>query len=153
MKWSEKCMMEFTHRNLFEDDEHRARFRDLLDCYSDAPFFNKGLCKCMYLGAWDSLHFAQMLDILNETIIEHDNRLGLMKDHGVVLEQTAEGEGDMTGAAILLLSNCFVNDIPYDRSRLDVLEVEDPEAAYIIKRALQAAQCIDDLPPIHNSFL
>ncbi len=153
MKWSEKCMMELTHRNLFEDDEHRARFRDLLDCYSDTLFFTKGLCKCMYLGAWDAMHIAQMLDILNETIIERDNRLKLMKDNGLVLEQAAEGEGDTTGAAILALSNCFVNDTPYDRSQLDTLEVEDPEAAYIIKRSLQASQCIDDLPPIHDSFV
>ncbi len=153
MKWSEKCVMEFTHRKLFEDDDHRARFRDLLDCYSDTPFFTKGLCKCMYLGAWDQLHFYQMLDILNETIIEHDNRLGLMKDNGLVLEQAAEGEGDTTGAAILNLSNDFVNDIPYDRSQLETLEVEQPEAAYIIKRALLAAQCIDDLPPINASWV
>ncbi len=150
MKWSEKCMMELTHRNLFENDDHRARFRDLLDCYSSAPFFTKGLCKCMYLGAWDNPHFAQMLDILNEMVIEHDQSLGMMKDNGIVLENTAEGEGDVSSAAILSLSNDFVNETPYDKSQLDTLEVEEPEAAYIIKRALQAAQCIDDLPPIHE---
>ncbi len=150
MKWSEKCMMEFTHRKLFENDDHRARFRDLLDCYSNAPFFTKGLCKCMYLGAWDNTHFAQMLDILNETIIEHDDDLELMKDNGIVLENSAEGTGDAASASILALSNDFVNESPYDMAQLDSLEVEEPEAAYIIKRALQAAQCIDDLPPIHT---
>ena len=42
MNWPDKCMLELTHRNLFEDDSHRARFRDLLDCYSGAPFFYEG---------------------------------------------------------------------------------------------------------------
>lgn len=151
MKWSEKCMMELTHRNLFEDDEHRARFRDLLDCYSEAPFFSKGLCKCMYLSAWDHLHFAQMLDILNEMVIEHDNGLSLMQDNGIVLKREAVGGGDSAAAEILDLSIDFINDIPYDRSRLNSLEVNEPEAAYIIKRSLLAGQCIDDLPPVHTS--
>lgn len=148
MKWSEKCMLEFTHRNLFEDDEHRARFKDLLDCYCSAPFFSKGLCKCMYLSAWDDAHFTVMLDVLNEMVLERDDHLGLMKDNGIVMEQQAEGGGDIGSAAIIEASVDFLNDIPYDRSRLRTLEIEDPDAAYIIKRGLLAAQCIDDLPPI-----
>ena len=148
MKWSEKCIMELTHRNLFENDDHRARFRDLLDCYFDAPFFTKGLCKCMYLSAWDHVHFAQMLDILNEMILERDNGLSLMKDNGIVLVNTAEDEGDAATAELLEISLDFLNNIPYDRSRLEELEVHEPEAAYIIKRGLLAEQCIDDLPPV-----
>ena len=150
MRWSEKCMMELTHRNLFEDDDHRARFRDLLDCYCDVPFFSKGLCKCMYLSAWDSIHFAVMLDVLNEMVLERDNTLRLMKDNGIVLERAAADEGDAAAASIIHLSNLFLNDIPYDRSALKELEVDEPEAAYTIKRALLASQCIDDLPPVRE---
>lgn len=150
MKWSEKCIMELTHRNLFEDDDHRARFRDLLDCYSSAPFFTKGLCKCMYLSAWDAAHFAVMLDALNEMVLDGDNNLDLMKDNGIVMEQSAEGNGDIASASIIELSNAFVNDQPYDRSHLSDLEVNEPEAAYTIKRGLLAARCIDDLPPIRE---
>ena len=141
-------MLELTHRNLFENDDHRARLRDLLDCYAAAPFFTKGLCKCMYLAAWDNPHFAQMLDILNEMVIERDSHLALMKDNGIVLEKTAERAGDAASAGVLKLSNALINDRHYDRSDLGSLEVDEPETAYIIKRALLAAQCIDDLPPI-----
>ena len=148
MKWSEKCMMELTHRNLFENDDHRARFKDLLDCYCDAPFFTKGLCKCMYLSAWDQKQFTQILDVLNEMVIERGNALNLMRDNGMVLEQKARNEGDTAMASILEASKAFLNDVPYDRSRLSDLEVLDPETAYIIKRGLLASQCIDDLPPI-----
>ena len=148
MKWSEKCMMELTHRNLFENDDHRARFKDLLDCYCDAPFFTKGLCKCMYLSAWDQKQFTQILDVLNEMVIERGNALNLMRDNGMVLEQKARNEGDTAMASILEASKAFLNDVPYDRSRLSDLEVLDPETTYIIKRGLLASQCIDDLPPI-----
>ena len=148
MKWSEKCMMELTHRNLFENDDHRARFRDLLDCYCEAPFFTKGLCKCMYLSAWNQRQFTQLLDVLNETIIEHDDGLNLMRDNGMVLEKTAREEGDSEMVAILEISKDFLNETPYGRTHLHDLEVNDPEAAYIIKRGLLAEQCIDDLPPV-----
>ena len=150
MKWSEKCMMELTHRNLFEDDDHRARFRDLLDCYCDAPFFSKGLCKCMYLSSWNQKQFTLILDVLNEMILDRSNALNLMMDNGMVLEQAARDEGDCAAASIIHLSNLFLNDIPYDRSALKELEVDEPEAAYTIKRALLASQCIDDLPPVRE---
>ena len=148
MNWADKCMMELTHRNLFEDDGHRSRFRELLDCYFHAPFFTKGLCKCMYLGAWDNIHFAQLLDILNEMTIEKAAHLEPMTDNGMVLEQNAEDLGNDAEAAVMNLSICFTTDTPFDRSWLDELEVIDPERAYIIKRALLAAQYIDDLPKL-----
>lgn len=151
MKWSEKCMLELTHRNLFENDDHRARFRDLLDCYCSAPFFTKGLCKCMYLSAWDDLHFTVMLDVLNGMVLERDQTLSLMRDNGIVLEQTAEGEGDEASAAIIEISIDFLSDVPYNREHLKDLEINEPEAAYIIKRGLLAARCIDDLPPVTES--
>ena len=149
MKWSEKCIMELTHRNLFENDDHRARFRDLLDCYCDAPFFSKGLCKCMYLSSWDQKQFTQILDVLNEMILDRGNAMNLMMDNGMVLEQTARNEGDGTTVAILEVSKTFLDEVPYDRNRLKELEISDPETAYYIKRGLLAAQCIDDLPPVH----
>ena len=149
MKWSEKCIMELTHRNLFENDDHRAPFRDLLDCYCDAPFFSKGLCKCMYLSSWDQKQFTQILDVLNEMILDRGNAMNLMMDNGMVLEQTARDEGDCTTVAILEVSKTFLDEVPYDRNRLKEREISDPETAYCIKRGLLAAQCIDDLPPVH----
>ena len=150
MNWADKCMLELTHRNLFEDDGHRSRFKDLLDCYSAAPFFTKGLCKCMYLGAWDNLHFAMLLDILNEMTIERADTLGPMTDNGMVLEMNAEQDGNEGEAAILSLSVCFTTGEAFDRSCLGDLEIKDPETAYIIKRTLVAAQCIDDIPGLYD---
>ena len=148
MRWSDKCMLELTHHNLFENDEHRSRFRDLLECYSEAPFFTKGLCKCMYLSAWDNEHFAVMLDILNAMTINRQNNLDDMKDQGEVLEAAAEnGElEDASSAEIWKLSNAFLNNKPYDSSSLHSLEIGDPDTAYLIKRALLTADVIDQIP-------
>ena len=148
MRWSDKCMLELTHHNLFENDEHRSRFRDLLECYSEAPFFTKGLCKCMYLSAWDNEHFAVMLDILNAMTINRQNNLDDMKDQGEVLEAAAEnGElEDASSAEIWKLSNAFLNNMPYDSSSLRSLEIKDPDTAYLLKRALLTADVIDQIP-------
>lgn len=148
MRWSDKCMLELTHHNLFENDEHRSRFRDLLECYSEAPFFTKGLCKCMYLSAWDNEHFAVMLDILNAMTINRQNNLDDMKDQGEVLEAAAEnGElEEASSAEIWKLSNAFLNNKPYDSSSLHSLEIDDPDTAYLIKRALLTADVIDQIP-------
>ena len=148
MKWSDKCILELTHHNLFEDDAHRSRFRDLLDCYFDAPFFTKGLCKCMYLSAWDNAHFAQMLDVLNELTIEHAGSLSLMVDNGTALIRQAQDDNNRTDVLVIGLSASFLTDTPIDLSPLRELEISDPDTAYIVKRALQAASCIDELPAI-----
>lgn len=141
MNWNEKCFMELTQRNLFENSEHKMRFRDLLNCYYQAPFFSKGLCKCMYLSSWDEEHFVVMLDILNQMTLEGDRNLHQMKDQGEVLELQVEG----SEAEIFKLSNALLNDTPYELPDFDQL---DPEGAHIIRRALLASQYIDELPSV-----
>ena len=141
MNWNEKCLMELTHRNLFEDSDHRMRFRDLLNCYFKAPFFTKGLCKCMYLSSWDDEHFAVMLEILNQMTLEGDKNLRMMKDQGEVLELQLEGYE----AEVFRLSNAFLNDRLYTPSDLGVM---DPEGAHIIRQALRAVEYIDELPEL-----
>lgn len=64
MSWSDKCIAALAEKKLFENSGHRTRFKELLDCYADYPFFNRGLCKCMYLSAWDEEHFCIMLETL-----------------------------------------------------------------------------------------
>lgn len=141
MNWNEKCLLELTHHNLFEDSSHRLRFRDLLNCYFTSPFFTKGLCKCMYLSSWDDEHFAVMLDVLNAMTLEGDKTLKTMKDEGEVMEKACTGYD----VEILRLSNAFLNDRPYTMPDLGIL---DPEGAHIIRQAVLAGQYIDELPPL-----
>lgn len=141
MRWNEKCLMELTHRNMFEDTDHRVRFRDLVNCYYQAPFFTKGLCKCMYLSSWDEVHFAMILDILNEITLEGAKNLRLMKIQGEVLERQMTGDE----AEIFKLSMAFLNNRPYELPPFDLM---DAESAHIIRQSLQAAVYIEELPEL-----
>ena len=86
-----RCLRELEIKGLFETPEHRSRFSELLNCYCNYPFFNKGLCKCMYLSSWDMEHFIVMLDILNDMTIGKNQNLQLMEDNGKVLENMFDG--------------------------------------------------------------
>lgn len=52
MNQKDACLFALDKAKLFESSGHRTRFKELMDCYSQFPFFTKGLCKCMYLSAW-----------------------------------------------------------------------------------------------------
>ena len=146
MNWNDRCLMELTHHNLFETNEHRLRFRDLLSCYSSSTFFTKGLCKCMYLSSWDEEHFAVMLDVLNDMTLEGDKTLRTMKDQGEVMEKEySKKECSRKDAEIFRLSNSFLNDTPYQAPDFGII---DPEGAYIIRQAIKAGNYIDELPPL-----
>ncbi len=71
--------------NMFENSGHRTRFKELLDCYADFPFFTKGLCKCMYLSAWDDEHFCIMLEILTDMSLGGDATTREMRIKGDAL--------------------------------------------------------------------
>ena len=143
MKWYEKCLLELTHHNMFESTDHRSRFLDLISCYSDAPFFTKGLCKCMYLSSWDDEHFSIMLDTLNDLVIGANTSTSTMAEQGDVFSQTHDG----TEAEIYRLSTAFLTDGPYTLPDMTAL---DPDCAYLIRQAIRAGSYIDDLPDPHE---
>ncbi len=143
MLWSEKCMMELTHHNMFESSEHRLRFRDLVTCYYQAPFFTKGLCKCMYLSAWDEEHFEIMLAMLNELTIGGGRSLRPMREHGEVLEMSASPDE----REIMKLSNAFIGSSEY---RMPNIGDVSPDTAHILRRGLLAGSYIDELPDPHT---
>ena len=72
MNWKEQWIVALDKEYLFENSSHRTRFKELLDCFADYPFFTKGLCKCMYLSAWDEEHSCIMLSMLTEMSLEHE---------------------------------------------------------------------------------
>lgn len=143
MQWYEKCILELTHHNLFENTEHRNRFRDLVSCYADAPFFTKGLCKCMYLSSWDDIHFMVMLDTVNAMVIDGDRSLKNMSGQGSALAHQLTG----SDAEIYRLATAFTTNTDYSLPDFAAME---SDAAYLIRRALLAAQYIDELPDLNK---
>lgn len=130
-----QCLRELENQGLFENGDHRARFSELVSCYCNYPFFNKGLCKCMYLSSWDMEHFIQMLDILNNMTLDKSRDVELMKDNGKVLEYSSDGYDRY----IFQMCDAFLNDLPYEIPDVPISEA----GLYIMRRGLQAAQIID----------
>lgn len=144
MKWEERCLLELTHRNVFGDEAHRLRFRDLLTCYVDAPFFTKGLCKCMFLNASTERHFYLLLDTLNEITLEGARDLKLMRD-SLVYRMTTNDPDDIAERAFIHLSIAFLDGEPYEMPDIAIIA---PDGVHAMRNALLAASYIDELPPI-----
>lgn len=138
MNWKDRCFLYLNEEKLFEDSDHRTRFWELLDCYGEQPFFTKGLCKCMYLSAWDEEHFAIMLETLTSMSLGCETDTGDMRIQGDTL---AEIQPDAE-YYVYQLSNAFLDDKPFslpDSARLE------PEQRHIIEQALKAASVIDNV--------
>ena len=142
MNWNEKCLLELSHHNLFESTDHRQRFRDLIDCYFTAPFFTKGLCKCIYIASWDDEHFIEILAMLNDLTASGAKTVRIMSDQGVMLTIGATG----VDAEIYKLSTALLTDTHYELPDFASL---DPDGAHIIRMSLMASALIDDLPDPH----
>ena len=143
MKWGDLCIQNLSQNNLFVDDAHRSRFRELLDCYIDKPFFCRGLCKCMFLAALDQEHFFLILNVLNQTTIEKDRSLELMKEEIRLSGENADSEGEEGDRLIFRMLYFFLKNKRFDQNDLYWLQDLAPESAAIIWRGLQAAKVID----------
>ena len=138
MNWKEKCFSALNAAKMFESYEHSTRFVELVDCFSGYPFFTKGLCKCMYLSAWDEEHFCIMLETLTDLSLGREKNTDEMREKGDLLaEEQTDGE-----FYVYHLSNAFLDDQPF---QLALPESLDESFRYIINRALKAAAIIDAL--------
>lgn len=136
MKWKNDYFMALDQAHLFENDGHRTRFKELMDCYAGYPFFSKGLCKCIYLSAWDEEHFAVMLETLTEMTLGREQGPEEMLDKGDSLAMTQTG-GE---AYVYQLSIAFLEEKPFVPDENVQLT---PEYRHIVDRALAAAAVID----------
>lgn len=124
--------------DMFESSGHRTRFKELLDCYANFPFFTKGLCKCMYLSAWDDEHFYIILEILTDMSLGRDPNTREMRVKGEALAEEQPAEEYY----VYQLSNAFLDNVPFHLPEAAELS---PEISYIIFRALKAAELIDQV--------
>ncbi|MGI6011421.1 MAG: hypothetical protein ACOX8H_08005 [Ruminococcus sp.] len=136
MKWKDKCFVALDTEKMFENSDHRTRFKELLDCYSGYPFFTKGLCKCMYLSAWDEEHFCIMLETLTELSLGKEKNTEEMRSKGdIYAEEHKDDE-----YYVYELSNSFLDNRPF---HLENSSAISSKIQYIISRALQASEIID----------
>ena len=90
MNQKDACLFALDKAKLFESSDHRTRFKELMDCYSQFPFFTKGLCKCMYLSAWDEPHFFILLEVLTDLSLGKNTNTDDMRENGDLLADRQE---------------------------------------------------------------
>lgn len=138
MDWKKKCYPALRAEKMFENLGHDTRFQELVDCFCNFPFFTKGLCKCIYLSAWDEEHFCIMLETLTDLSLGKETNTKEMREKGDMLaEEQTDGE-----YYVYLLSNAFLDSKPF---QMELPETLDESFRHIIERALQAAAIIDAL--------
>lgn len=143
MGWKEACVAALGAERLYENSGHKTRFMELLECYSGYPFFSRGLCKCMYLSAWDEEHFAVMLETLTSMAIGQEQDTEDMKFQGDVLADARMDEHAYGEAYVFILSGMFLEG---KKGQPEGAEKLSPDYQYIVSRALKAAEVIDGLP-------
>ncbi len=136
MNWKDAFYTALDSEKMFENSGHKTRFKELMDCYAGYPFFTKGLCKCIYMSAWDDEHFNIMLETLTDMSLGRERDTDEMLIRGDALaEEQADGE-----AYVYRLSIAFLEEKPF---RLDENIHLAPEYQYIVERALRASEIID----------
>lgn len=138
MDWKMGYWVMLDYHKLFENYGHRRRFIELMDCFGDQPFFTKGLCKCMYLSAWDEEHFAIMLETLTAMSLGQEEDTSDMRRQGDILAEQITGPEYY----VFQLSNAFLDNKPFALSPKSVL---DDGTRHIIEQALKAAEVIDGI--------
>ena len=138
MSKSEQYLSALDEKGLFVSSGHKTRFKELVDCYGAYPLFTKGLCKCMYLSAWDEEHFAMIQEILSDLAIGRERDTQEMRLQGDVLAGQQKG-GEYY---VFQLSNAFLDGEQFVlKGDEDISE----QIRYIIRQALKAEQVIDSI--------
>ena len=138
MSWKKYCLEALDEEKMFENAMHRSRFKELFDCYKNYPFFTKGLCKCIYLSAWDDEHFCIMVEMLNELSLGHEEDTTEMSNKGDSLLEEQTGDDYY----VFQLSIALLNDLSFHLPENVSLS---PDTRYLIRRALQTSEIIDQL--------
>ncbi|MGI6070219.1 MAG: hypothetical protein ACOYBE_07295 [Blautia sp.] len=82
MSWREYCVEGLDQQNCFVSAFHKSRFIEMFDRVKYQPFFTKGLCKCLFLSAWDQEHTNVMKNMLQELIQKKCQDVGYMLEQG-----------------------------------------------------------------------
>ena len=136
MSWKDRFLSALDAEGMFENSGHRTRFKELMDCYSGFPFFTKGLCKCIFMSAWDEEHFNIMLETLTDMSLGRERDAVEMLIKGDALaEEHVDDE-----YYVYMLSIAFLEGKPF---HLDPSVKLSPEKQYIMERSLKASEVID----------
>ncbi|HIZ43885.1 MAG TPA: hypothetical protein H9672_04060 [Firmicutes bacterium] len=106
MAWKDKCLRSLMDAKLFLSSAHMDRFKETWKTLKKQPFCTKGLCKCLFLSAWDQEHYQFLKDTVDEMITRKDTDTSYMLEKGrVVLDNVALSERELFKLSIQFLEN------------------------------------------------
>ena len=96
MAWRDKCLRSVMDAKLFLSTAHLERFKECWKLLKKQPFCTKGICKCLFLAAWDQEHYQFFRDTIDEMIARKDTDTSYMLEKGrVVLGNVALSEREL----------------------------------------------------------
>lgn len=90
MDWREYCIEELDRYYCFVSAFHKSRFIKMYDRVKYLPFFTKGLCKCIFLAAWDQEHSQVMERMLDELTERKAQNLEYMVESGRRIQEEGQ---------------------------------------------------------------
>ncbi len=104
MAWKDKCLRSLMDANLFLSSAQLERFKETWKVLKKQPFCTKGLCKCLFMSAWDQEHYQFLKDTVDEMIARKDTDTSYMLEKGrVVLGNVALSERELFKLSIEFL--------------------------------------------------
>lgn len=82
MSWKNECIPALKSHHLFLSPVHFQRFTQLFNYLRDRAFFNKGLCKCIFLASWDQERYNSFMETMEELIARDAQDLSYMAEKG-----------------------------------------------------------------------
>lgn len=140
MNWKDRCLESLASHRCFMSSFHKLRFIEMFEWLRDKAFFNKGLCKCIFLAAWDQKH----TDFLKETMQEMINMKAKSLDYMLDKGQNEMGNIISNERALYQLSCDFIR-YPEKTPDESCLVCLSSTWVAIGDRALQASEIIDRL--------
>ena len=137
MSKNAECIAKLGDAGLFEDAKHEERFSKFMESYGDKPFFNKGVCTCMFMSSMDDAHTAILSETLKSMSDENEESTKGMQSKGENLASFSSNDE----AVIYKLSVSFVAGRPFFVTD-DKIESLSDHAKYVIEQSLKANQTI-----------
>ena len=104
MAWQEQCLRSLMDAKLFLSAAHMERFKEAWKVLKKQPFCTKGMCKVLFLSAWDQEHYQFFKDTMEEMIARNEtDTTYMLEKEKIAFENTALSEREMCKLAVAFL--------------------------------------------------
>lgn len=140
MDWRDYCVEGLDRQSCFVSAFHKSRFIEMYDKVKYQPFFTRGMCKCLFLSAWDQEHTNVMKQMIWELMERKSKNLDYMLEQGRRMSQ----HGHANERAMFKLAEYFLTQPDKTPDESWLMDLSRGWVA-LGDSALQASEVIDHL--------